>query len=96
MTAVTDLAFRSPRFCPGPGYGRFEVRTVADRLVIDQADPRILVTRELMTTALRYGSHPDVEITQGRIVVDAANKRVVYRVGRYLPMLDCYEAELSD
>jgi hypothetical protein len=92
MTAVTDLSLRLPGD-PGGSYGRFEVTQDGPRLVVDRADPLVLVSRELVVRSLREGIHPDVEIRPCRIAVNAANGRWVYRLGRFMAFLDCYEAQ---
>jgi hypothetical protein len=45
---------------------------------------------------LRGELHADIDATLERLVVDAMNVRVVYRIGRHLPDLDCYEVEFPD
>jgi hypothetical protein len=89
---MTSLAFRHPAVPPSLGYGFCDVRTSGEQLIVDHADPRILVTREFLARAIREGTHPAVEITGGKIVIDAANRRVVYEIGRWLAAIDCYEA----
>ena len=89
---MTSLAFSHPAVPTSLGYGSCDVRTSGEQLIVDQADPRILVTREFLARAIREGTHPAVEITEGRIVIDAANRRVVYEIGRWLSAIDCYEA----
>jgi hypothetical protein len=89
---MTSLAFSHPAVPASLGYGFCDVRTSGEQLIVDQADPRILVTREFLTRAIREGTHPAVEVTEGRIVIDAANRRVVYEIGRWLSAIDCYEA----
>jgi hypothetical protein len=89
---MTSLAFSHPAVPTSLGYGACDVRMSGEQLIVDQADPRILVTREFLARALREGTHPAVEITEGRIVIDAANRRVVYEIGRWLSAIDCYEA----
>jgi hypothetical protein len=89
---MTSLAFSHPAVPTSTGYGFCDVRTSGGQLIVDQADPRILVTREFLARAIREGTHPAIEITEGRIVIDAANGRVVYEIGRWLSAIDCYEA----
>jgi hypothetical protein len=89
---MTSLAFSHPAVRTSLGYGSCDVRTSGEQLIVDQADPRILVTREFLARAIREGTHPAIKITVGRIVIDAANRRVVYEIGRWLSAIDCYEA----
>jgi len=95
MTAVTDLALRLPGDSGG-SYGRFEVTHDGPRLVVDRVDPLVLVSRALVVQSLREGTHPGVEITPCRIAVNAANGYCVYRLGRFMAFLDCYEAHFPD
>ena len=45
-----------------------------------------------LARAIREGTHPAPEVTPGRIVINAADRRVVYEIGRWLAGIDCYEA----
>jgi hypothetical protein len=89
---MTSVAFSHPAVPTSLGYGFCDVRSSGEQLIVDQADPLILVTREFLARAIREGTHPAVEVTEGRIVIDAANQRVVYEIGRWLSAIDCYEA----
>ena len=60
---MASLAFSHPAVPTSLGYGFCEVRTSGEQLIVDQADPRILVTRELLARALREGTHPAVTIS---------------------------------
>ena len=85
------------------------------RLRIDQADPRILITGELVEAwrahgaepfygnpflALRPGPGASPMVIYGMegwlVTIRGENRTVVYRIGKYLPGLDCYEAERPD
>ena len=50
------------------------------------------MTREFLARAIREGTHPAVEVMEGRIVFNAASRRVVYEIGRWPAAIDCYEA----
>jgi hypothetical protein len=86
------------------GYGECRVTSLHDargslmRLRIDQADPRILITRELLEQM--QPPDPDWPLPatfDGEIVrIRGENRSVIYRVVRYLPELGCYEAEWPD
>jgi hypothetical protein len=89
---MASFAFSHPAVPASLGYGACDVRTSGGQLIVDQADPRILVPREFLARAIREGTHPAVEVTEGRIVISAANRRVVYEIGRWLAAIDCYEA----
>lgn len=68
-------------------------------LRIDQADPRISISGQLVREALACGPAwitPGAELTSDRLVVDGVNQRVVYRIGPYHPEGDWYEAEWPD
>jgi hypothetical protein len=69
------------------------------RLRVEQADPRILISGPLVRQALGAGPgwlRPGCELSSDRLVIEAENGRLVYRIGAYLPELDCYEAEWPD
>jgi hypothetical protein len=65
---------------------------------VDRADPRILISGHLVREALAGGIAflPGCELTSDRLVIDGVNRRVVYRIGRYVPERDWYEAEWPD
>lgn len=68
-------------------------------LRVDRADPKVRISGPLVRAALAGGpdwTHPAAELTSDRLVIDGINRRVIYRIGRYLPELDCYEAEWPD
>jgi hypothetical protein len=75
---------------------------------IDQADPRVPITTELLdmlaagecvpeaTLALPGIPDPDAPYTGARLRIDALNRTVIYRIGEYLPDLPGYIAEWPD
>ncbi len=67
-------------------------------LTVDQADPRVLWTRELLE-AVADGSalgSPEVSLRGDVLTINAANQRVIYRIGEYLPDRQAYVAEWPD
>ena len=86
-------------------YGQCHVTSLHDaqgglmRLRIDRADPRVLITREL----LKEIPPPDPSGLNGPVTYDGnivriqgENRTVIYRIGQYLPEENCYEAEWPD
>ena len=85
-------------------YGQCHVTSLHDahgslmRLRIDRADPRVLITREMLFQM----PAPDPEwpwpaTFDGNVVrIRGENRTVLYRIGQYLPDRDCYEAEWPD
>lgn len=63
---------------------------------VDRADPRLLISGELVREGLRGELHPDVDLDGDRLVINGVNRRVVYRLGAYRPDQDVYEAEWPD
>ena len=86
------------------GYGECRLTSLHDacgsleRLRIDQADPRVLIAREVLEQM--PSPDPDWPLPatfDGETVrIRGENRSVIYRVGRYLPELGCYEAEWPD
>lgn len=76
------------------------------RLRIDQADPRVLMSAELVTEAAA-SPHPDVELDRadfthpgahvGAVLkINAVNRRLVYRLTEYVAAVHGYIAEWPD
>lgn len=61
---------------------------------IQQADPRIWITADLLD--LMEPSGPFHELKDGILRVFGVNRTVVYRIGRKVPAMYCYEAEWPD
>lgn len=69
-------------------------------LLIDRADPRILVSEHLMQMLLRDECHPDVhldgQMDNARLTVDAVNGRVIYCIRERVPEAWAWLAEWPD
>lgn len=74
-------------------------------LRIDQADPRVLVSAELLTESLRYDAPKGVSLyvplgsfsfTGSVLRIEGANRTAVYRIGEYLAPVNGYVAEWPD
>lgn len=69
------------------------------RIRIEHASPRIRISGPLVRAALGAGPgwlRPGCELSSDRLVIEAENGRLVYRIGAYLEDIDCYEAEWPD
>ena len=91
---------RALPFPADPNYGQLFVTRLgvgADSvLVVDHADPRILVTAEVVELGERGELHPDVTLLDGLLTIDGVNRRVIYRIGDPVPWARCYEAAWPD
>lgn len=78
---------------------------------VDQADPRVMITVELLEELLACGTGPFAELRPGPgasvmpglhgfegwlLTVRGENQTVMYRIGRKVPTAHCYEAEWPD
>ncbi len=87
-----------------PGYeGRISVSVLADgSLWINHADPRLLIGRKLISqlaigTAERSVEFRPISIDENKMLkIRAVNGLAVYRLGRFRPGSDAYEAEWPD
>ena len=61
---------------------------------IDRADPRVLISGPLVRQALAVGPHHT--LAHNKLTIMGCNRKVIYIIGRYLPDIDCYEAEWPD
>lgn len=66
-----------------------------DELFVVRADPRILVTAELLDEVARADS-PLASLKDGVLTFNGVNQKVIYRIGEYLMLPDCYVAEWPD
>ena len=88
-----------------PGFGRFDYALIDQgrRMLIHRAEPRILITAELVRLALGTGPHHELAddvLTIYGVRETApgcyADHTVIYRIGEYLPERLCYVAEWPD
>ncbi len=77
------------------------------RLVIDHADPRLVISEEIIETVASGHGHPDATITMvnytrpaghvgALLKIKAANRQVVYRLTEWLPSMRPYVGELPE
>lgn len=89
-----------PEMAVPDGYGRFlaESNRDATECRIERADPLILVTAVLVEDVWTVddGSPPYIEFDGKQVVITGTNQRVIYVIGRYLPDIECYEAQWPD
>ena len=100
--AVTDDLPRGEFAC---------TRLPGGRLRIDQADPRILISAELLDATIGIpngllplgcvrldltGCRPGHGYTGAVLHIDGAGRRVIYRIGEYVPRVRAYIAEWPD
>lgn len=65
-------------------------------LTVDRADPRIHVSAVLLEAVRRGDGDPEVTLAGDVLRIDAANRKVIYRIGEKDPELDVYHAEWPD
>jgi hypothetical protein len=79
---------------------RFEVVTAgaagAVQLRVEKADPRILISAEVMDQVTSGSALPQVTLKDGVLRIEAVNQTVVYRIVDYLMDIDCYVGEWPD
>jgi hypothetical protein len=74
-----------------------------DELVIVRADPRILVTYEFLDEVRRatdtfddLGSPSLATLKDDVLTLNGVNRKVIYRIGAFLPQKGCWVAEWPD
>ena len=125
MSLRDPLGMTQPVGPAAEGYGECAITRLHGSLIaprtemlrIDHADPRVLITPELLKSArcrdpemdelmwapghgVTYTcphDRPDPACPTGDVLrIDAGDRCVVYRIGKRLPVWDCYEAEWPD
>jgi hypothetical protein len=85
------LASGEPGTCvvtrPDDPLGTFQLR-------VDHADPRIWITAELLEQIPEHDA--PATLKDGVLTINGVNRKVIYRIGRYLPERGVYEAEWPD
>ena len=66
------------------------------RIEVYKADPRILIAEEIVERIRRGEAAPEVTLRGGVLTIDAANRRVVYRLVRHMPEWRAWVAEWPD
>lgn len=85
----------------GPGLdalvGEFVVHHEDDgTLTVVRADPRILISVELLEEFREGRRTPEVTVTGDVLRIEAANRTVIYRIGDEVPYMHAYYAEWPD
>lgn len=83
--------------------GEFSCTTLADGSIrIDRADPRILISAELVE-AFRTDPHPAVQfdllgpgLSFALVKIHGVNRKVIYRIVDYVPRVNGYIGEWPD
>ena len=88
------LGYRQERVTPTDLVLRRDNNT--DRLEVMHAEPKIRVAAELLEDLRAGGGHRDVTLDGDVLTINATNQRVIYRIGQYDPLRDCYSAEWPD
>jgi hypothetical protein len=66
-------------------YGECQISTAGHRLVVDRADPEVLIADELMHQIRTGQHHPDIHYDGDLLTIDGVNRKVIYRVGDAMP-----------
>jgi hypothetical protein len=72
---------------PGPGQCILHVfprgtSDLYDRIFVERADPAVAISEALIRQIRAGDAHPDVRLDGDVLVIDAANQRVSYRLGK--------------
>jgi hypothetical protein len=76
--------------------GEIIAHNIGRDLVIDKADPCILIAGTFIKRWLQGQHHPSVSLTENVVRIKASNRTVIYRLIEYLPDRDAYIAEWPD
>jgi hypothetical protein len=66
------------------------------RLTVDKADPRVMVSGELLSELRDGKGAPEIVIKGDVMRIEAANRTVIYRIGEKVPDMFAYYAEWPD
>ncbi len=77
------------------GFGDCYMARIGDTLEVTRADPRILITQQALDE-VRNGDRRYVTLIGDILTINASNRRVIYRIGEYLPNRQAYVAEWPD
>lgn len=67
-----------------------------DRLTVDQADPRIIVSAEFLEQFREDKGDSEVTLSGDVLRIEASNRTVIYRIGEKVPHMLAYFAEWPD
>lgn len=65
-------------------------------LTVDRADPRVMVSAELLDEWRSGKGEPEVTINGDVLRIEASNRTVIYRIGEKVPDMYAYFAEWPD
>lgn len=91
--------WRSVRPGRAAGIGELQLTVMGEEnalLMIDRADPRILVGETLMVMLRRGEGRPGVSLNGDVLTIDAMNGRVIYRLRERVPEAWAWLAEWPD
>jgi hypothetical protein len=105
MADLAALTLRLPR--PGLPQGQCICTRLDDGTIrVDQADPRVLISAELLAlivvndalyVTLDYDPLLGAAFYTGAVLkIHGVNQQVVYRIGEYVPSVRCYIGEWPD
>lgn len=78
------------------GYGMLLIGNTENGLYIKQADPRVLITCEMLDEFKNGNIHKDVTLADEILTINGMNRRVVYKLGKYNHSLNAYDLEWPD
>lgn len=64
-----------------PGPGQCVLHNIGGRLLVERADPLILIAEELVAQIVAGKAHPDLHLDGEVLAIDGSNSRVAYRLG---------------
>jgi len=72
--------------------------TEDDYITIDQADPVVLISSDMVEELRRDALVPEVELNSDVMTINAANRRAVYRIDfdSFNPLTHCYVMRWPD
>lgn len=76
-------------------YGECLLATTSDGLLVERADPEILISPELLDE-IRDHRRADVHLDGDVLTIHGLNRKVIYRVGDKVPHLFAYHAAWPD
>jgi hypothetical protein len=76
-------------------HGRFLVARQDGRLLIEHADPRIVISAKLLDD-IRDGHYPEAKLRCNVLTIDTGEQRVIYRIGGKVTGALAYVAEWPD
>lgn len=78
------------------GYGMLLIDNTEDGLYIKQADPRVLITCEMLDEFKKGNIHENAVFIDRILTINGINRKVVYKLGKYNHSLNAYDLEWPD